>query len=254
LTERMPIHRAEQNQQLLEFVSLLAIGFGGLYHYQGLILKALPQEGRLRKQAAMPVYVGGGGARFLHWLDESGAFNKGCESDVLFETLQRKSSGFTAGSKGSARTRLSNAFNDETACGLISNGVVLKSELEPAYDPMIAGEQLIINDLLFNTLDRVSIPAEMNSVDSFSLGNLNELKQFVQNYDAAISNLGIKSLLPIRNLLSMKSIWEDVEIQVRAICLGYINKEINKQTIEPAFIIGLRALHTALVKEWAERF
>jgi hypothetical protein len=176
LTERMPIHRAEQNEQLLGFVSLMAIGFGGLYHYIGLILKALAKEQRLRKQAAMPVYIGGNGARFLHWLDESGAFSKGCDGDLLFETLQRQSTGFASGSKGSAGTTLSQAFGDEIACGLISKGMNLQGNFDPRDEVMIAGEQLIINGLVYNPLDRVSIPPEMNSVESFALGSLDELK------------------------------------------------------------------------------
>jgi hypothetical protein len=172
----MPIHRAEQNEQLLGFVSLMAIGFGGLYHYIGLILKALAKEQRLRKQAAMPVYIGGNGARFLHWLDESGAFSKGCDGDLLFETLQRQSTGFASGSKGSAGTTLSQAFGDEIACGLISKGMNLQGNFDPRDEVMIAGEQLIINGLVYNPLDRVSIPPEMNSVESFALGSLDELK------------------------------------------------------------------------------
>lgn len=254
LTERMPIHRAEQNKQLLGFISLMAISFGGLYHYLGLILKALKKEGRLRKQAAMPVYIGGNGARFLHWLDESGAFNSGCDGDLLFETLQRQSSGFPTGSKGSASTTLSDAFKDETACGLISKGLNLQGDFDPRDEVMIAGEQLIINGLVFNSLDRVSIPAEINSVESFSLGSLDELKKFTQNYDEAITNLRINTLLPIRKLMSMDSLWEDVETQVRAICLDRIKKEISDLEPEPGFIIGLRALSTTLAKKWAEQY
>ncbi|MFN9630326.1 MAG: hypothetical protein ACK59A_08875 [Cyanobacteriota bacterium] len=254
LTERMPIHRAEQNKQLLGFVSLMAISFAGIYHYLGLILKALANEGRLRKQGVMPVYMGGNGARFLHWLDESGAFNKGCDGDLIFETLQRQSAGFSSASRGSAGTTLSDAFKDETACGLISKGMNLQGDFDPRDEVMIAGEQLMINGLTFNALDRVSIPPEMNTIESFSLGGLDQLKQFVQNYDEAITNLRINTLLPIRKLTSMDSLWDEVEIQVRAICLDRINKEISDLEPVPGFIIGLKALSTTLAKKWAEQY
>jgi len=200
------------------------------------------------------VYVGGNGARFLHWLDESCALNKGCDSDLLFETLQRQSAGYTTGSKGTASTTLSDAFKDETACGLISKGMNLQGDFDPRDEVMITGEQLIINGLIFNSFDRVSIPAEMNSVESFSLGNLDELKRFVQNYDEGISNLRINTLLPIRKLTSMGSLWDDVETEVRAICLDRINKQISDLEPEPGFIIGLRALSTTLAKKWAEQY
>jgi hypothetical protein len=254
LTGRMPIHRAEHNKQLLSFVSLMAVSFGGLYHYLGLILKALVKENRLRKQAAMPVYMGGNGARFLHWLEENGAFSKGCDADQLFETLQRQSAGFSAGNKGSAGTTLSDAFKDETACGLISKGVNLQGDFDPRDEVMITGEQLMINGLVFNTLDRVVLPPDMNTIESFNIGSLDELRHFVQNYDDAITNLRINTLLPIRKLTNMETFWDDVETQVRAICLDRIKKEVSDLEPEPGFIIGLRALGTTLARTWVEQF
>jgi hypothetical protein len=254
LSDRLPIHRAEQNKQLLGFVSLMAISFGGLYHYLGLILKALAKEGRLQKQAAMPVYIGGNGARFLHWLDESGVFSKGCDGDLLFDTLQLQSTGFASASKGLAGTTLSQAFGDEIACGLISTGMNLLGSFDPRDEAMIAGEQLIINGLVFDSLDRVSLPPEMNSVESVAICSLNELKQFVQNYEEVVTTLSINTLLPIRKLAKMDSLWDDVETEVRAICLDRINRDLSDLEPEPGFIIGLRALTTTLARKWAEEY
>jgi hypothetical protein len=255
LKERMPIHRAdEQNKQLLSFVSLMAISIGGLYHYLGLILKALAKEGRLHKTTPMPVYMGGNGARFLHWLDESGAFSKGCDGDLLMESLQLKSTGFDTTGKKVAGTTLSNAFKDETACGLISKGVNLKGDFDPRDESMIAGEELVINGQIFSPLDRVSLSKDTNTVESFALGNLVELKRFVQNYDESLTSLRINTLLPLRKLTSIDTLWDEVETQVRAICLERVNKEISDLEPEPGFIIGLRALSNTLARQWAERF
>ncbi|MEB3242352.1 MAG: hypothetical protein VKO44_01815 [Cyanobacteriota bacterium] len=254
LHERLPIHRAEQNQQLLAFVSLLAISFGGLYHYLGLMLRALAKEGRLRKTAAMPVYMGGNGARFLRWLDESGAFSKGCDADQLMETLQVRSAAFEESGKVSAGTTLSEAFKDETACGLISTGLNLKGDFDPRDELMIAGEALRINGQVFDALDRVALPPEPATIESFALGNLSELRRFLANYDEAITSLRITSLLPVRKLTAIDTLWEDVETQVRAICLERLNQEVSDLEPEPAFIIGLRALSTTLARRWAERF
>jgi hypothetical protein len=254
LLERMPIHRAEQNKQLLAFVSLLAVSFGGLYHYLGLILKALGREGRLHKTVPMPVYMGGNGARFLHWLDESGAFSRGCDADLLMEVLQRQSAGFEANGKGTAGTTLSDAFKDETACGLISKGINLKGDFDPRDEVMFSGEELVVNGQIFNALDRVNLPQEMNTVESFTLGSLTELRNFVKNYDEALTNLKISTLLPIRKLAANENFWDEVQTQVRAICLERINKEISDLEPEPGFIIGLRALSNTLARQWAEQF
>jgi len=254
LLERMPIHRAEQNKQLLAFVSLLAVSFGGLYHYLGLILKALDREGLLHKTAPMPVYMGGNGARFLHWLDESGAFSRGCDADLLMEVLQRQSAGFEANGKGTAGTTLSDAFKDETACGLISKGINLKGDFDPRDEVMFSGEELVVNGQIFNALDRVNLPQEMNTVESFTLGSLTELRNFVKNYDEALTNLKISTLLPIRKLAANENFWDEVQTQVRAICLERINKEISDLEPEPGFIIGLRALSNTLARQWAEQF
>jgi hypothetical protein len=198
--------------------------------------------------------MGGNGARFLHWLEENGAFSKGCDADQLFETLQRQSAGFSAGNKGSAGTTLSDAFKDETACGLISKGVNLQGDFDPRDEVMITGEQLMINGLVFNTLDRVVLPPDMNTIESFNIGSLDELRHFVQNYDDAITNLRINTLLPIRKLTNMETFWDDVETQVRAICLDRIKKEVSDLEPEPGFIIGLRALGTTLARTWVEQF
>jgi hypothetical protein len=252
LKERMPIHRSEQNKQLLVFVSLMAVSFGGLYHYLGLILKALAREGKLRKTAAMPVYMGGNGARFLHWLDESGAFTKSCDTDLLMESLQLKSSGFEPIGKGAAGTTLSDAFKDETACGLISKGVNLKGDFDPRDEVMIAGEELIVNGHTYQPLDRVSLPNDTKIIESYALGSLAELKQFIRNYDESIISLRINSLLPISRLIPSDNLWDEIETQVRAICLERVNKDISDLEPEPGFIIGLRALGNTLARHWSE--
>lgn len=263
LRDRLPIHRAEQNRQLLEFVSLIAVSFGGIYHYLGLILKVLGREGRLRKQSPMPVYVGGNGARFIHWLDESGAFIPGCDADILMEELQRRSSGFSDTTQRVATTTLSNAFKEETSCGLISTGVNLTGDFDPRKHPMISGEEQVINGMVFGALDRVDGLSETMTgestadgvlgIESYELGNLNELRRFVSNYDDALNAERITSLLPIRALISSDKLWDEVEITARALCLKKLNKEINDLEPEPGFVIGLRALVNTLARQWAER-
>ena len=254
LLERMPIYRAEQNKQVLEFVSLLAISFGGLYHYLGLILRALAKEGRLRKQVAMPVYMGGYGAQFLNWLDESSTFREGCDADLLMKALQHMSSGFNHSPHVYGSTILSNAFMDELPCGLISTGFKLNGDFDPVDEAMFAGEQLIINGFNFNTLDRVILPQEITTIERFEIASLTELQYFVKNYDEALESSELTAILPIHKLIYLDGLWDEVETEVRAICLERINKEINDLEPEPGFIISLRALCKVLARQWSDKW
>jgi hypothetical protein len=254
LAETMPILRNEKHPQLIHFASLMAISFAGIYHYLGIILAALAQEKLLKKSTPMEVYLGGNGANFLHWLDESGSFSKGCDADRLFETLQRQSLGSESLDEGSASTMLSDAFKDETACGLISEGVNLQGNFDPSNDFMIAGEETLINGQHFSSKDRVRFSQDIDTVHEYMLCSLEELKKFVTNYDLAIAKLKINSLLPVRSLAQLDKLWYDVEIEARSICLRFEGKSMNDIEPVPGFIIALSALSKVLAKIWSEKY
>jgi hypothetical protein len=252
LKDRIPMLRAQQEKQLIEFVSLMSVSFAGIYHYLGLILRGLQKEGALKKQTAVPVYMGGNGARFMNWLDESGSFFKGCDSDELMEAIQSMSADFAEGSGNSATTTLSNAFKDETACGLISKGVNLKGVFDPRQDRMFAGESLTINGTSYGALDRVTEP-EDGTVKTYELASIDELKRFITNYDVALKNLQLTSLLPIPKLTKSTRLWPEIETEIRKACLERVDQEFNDLEPEPPFISGLKALTRVLSREWAER-
>jgi len=254
LSERLPVLRGEGSAQLEQFISLLALSFGGLYHYLGTILRGLDGESRLLRSAPMPVYLGGNGGRLINWLDQSGRFSPGCEADQLMERLQQLSTGFAS---GPAATTLSDAYKNETACGLISTGVNLKGDFDPRDELMFSGEQLEINGQSFGPTDRVELAAMASDealVSSYRLSNLAELKQFLINYDATIQSCRITGLQPVRKLCRLETLWSDVETEVRSLCLERQGCELAELEPEPGFILGLRALTNTLGRQWAERF
>lgn len=252
LREKMPILRNQKEKQLIEFASIMAIGFAGIYHYLGLILQGLHKEGSLRKPSPMPVYMGGNGARFMNWLDESGCFSKGCDSDKLMQAIQGLSTGFSSADNGSAATTLSNAFKDETACGLISKGVNLKGTFDPHQDRMFAGERITINSTTFDVLDRISEPEE-GTVIRYELTGMEELSRFIDNYDGVLKSLQITSLMPMSRLSKQARVWFNIKNEARAICLEHIDKKFIDLEPEPPFISGLKALTRVLAREWADR-
>jgi hypothetical protein len=169
------------------------------------------------------------------------------------EAIQTMSAGFAEGSGSNATTTLSNAFKDETACGLISKGVNLKGVFDPRQDRMFAGENLTINGSTYGVLDRVTEP-ENGTVKSYEITSTNELRRFIDNYDEALKNLKLTSLLPVSKLIEPTRLWSDIETEIRKGCLERIDKEFNDLEPEPPFISGLKALSRVLSREWAERY
>ena len=236
---------------LQQYLSLLSVSFGGLYYYLGKVQKVLREEGKMTRNTPTPVYLGGNGGRLMNWIDASSSFQTGGDPDRLMEMLQVKSSGCTA---ASASTTMSDAYKDETSCGLISSGVNLDGDFDPSDDVMICGATLTINDLTFNAGDRVELPHVMTKIEGYELPDLDALRTFVQHYDSSVAELRIRSLLPIRQLCDLDTLWDEVETQVRSLCLAKVGQEASELEPEPGFILGLKALTDILGRLWAERF
>lgn len=236
---------------LQQFLSLLAVSYGGLYHYLGVVLKVLRSEGKLTRNVPTPVYLGGNGGRLLNWIDASSRFQRDGEIDLLLARLQIKAAEC---GKGPANTTLSDAYKDETACGLISEGVNLSGDFDPRDDAMICGSTLKINGLEFASDDRVILPHNNDKIERYKLSDLSSLKAFVSNYDSSIAELRIRNLIPIADLCQADSLWQEVETEIRSLCLAKVGVDANDLEPEPGFILGLRALTNTLGRFWAERF
>lgn len=229
-------------QTLTKLASLMAVGFGGLYYYVGIILRSLAQDGTLTSKSTMPVLIGGNGARFLDWVDSECKFNRRSESNALFEQLQIIGSGFFESPKGVALTTVSENFKDETAYGLISPGrnIIHDPNLE---DSLIAGEAITIGNKNFGPLDRISLgDLKANVGKEYQLGaGLTQLRAFVESYDAILINM--ESLLPIKELESNETLlWNQVERIIRDECSerAKISDAKNIEP-EPPFVTALRS-------------
>jgi hypothetical protein len=187
----------------------------------------------------------------INWTDPSSLFQRDGDIDRLFEKLQIKSSKCE---QGRANTTLSDAYKDETACGLISEGVNLSGDFDPRDDHMICGSSLRVNELVFNETDRVVIPHESARIERYELTDLEAIKQFVKAYDESLAELRIRNLSPISQLSSKDGLWQEVETEARSLCLAKVGQESSDLEPEPGFMVGLRALTNTLGRLWAERF
>ena len=130
----------------------------------------------------------------------------------------------------------------------------LNGDFDPRDDIMICGSKLVVNNLTFNARDRVELPHTMERIERYELPDLDAVRAFVEHYDASIAELRIRSLLPIRQLCNLETLWAEVETEVRSLCLAKVGKEASDLEPEPGFILGLRALTNTLGRIWAEGF
>ena len=130
----------------------------------------------------------------------------------------------------------------------------LVGDFDPRDDLMICGARLVVNDLSFNSGDRVELPHTMSRIERYELPDLDAVRVFVDHYDASIAELRICSLIPIRQLCDLETLWSEVETEVRSLCLAKVGQEASDLEPEPGFILGLRALTNTLGRIWSERF
>ena len=127
-------------------------------------------------------------------------------------------------------------------------------DFDPRDDVMVCGAKMIINNITFESDQRVKLPHSMDKIERYELPDLEDLRTFIENYDESIAELRIRSLLPIKELCDLDLLWDAVQVEVRSLCLEQVGKEASDLESEPGFILSLRALNNTLGKLWAERF
>ena len=94
----------------------------------------------------------------------------------------------------------------------------------------------------------------IHKIEQYELPDLETLRTFIENYDESIAKLRIRSLLPIKELCDLDTLWDAVQVEVRSLCLAKVGREASDLESEPGFILSLKALNNTLGKLWAERF
>jgi hypothetical protein len=249
-------HNYEEDPDFLGFVRLLVLGMAGLYYYVGTILKVMQQEGKYTAKKIPSVYIGGHGSHILNWLVPTGEFSSSSGINELFNRLLSKASDLE---EVGDPTRLSRLPKDEIACGLVLTKTNL-SEIDPkSKDRPIAGENFTINGEEFLFSDRLSKKNIYGNINSFTIPELSNLREFVDRFNEAIVDLGIDGIKPLDNYDESKKcldkaysdrLWDKVDRELRTV-LSNMGGEATAIIDEPPFILGLKALLTVLSKEWA---
>jgi hypothetical protein len=250
-------HNYEQDPDFLGLVRIVSLGMAGLYYYVGTIVGVMRQEGKYTESLVPSIYIGGNGSRLLNWLVPTGEFSSHAGINELFNRLLCKASGLD---EVGDPTRVSKIPKDEVACGLVLSKTKLTKPSGKNIDHPIAGENFSINGRDFNFSDRVNLEEIDGDVNSFIIPNLNNLKQFVDEFNDAVVELGIEDVQPLPTYKKKQDLdpayrnklWDKVDRQLKTTLLN-IHGEATGIREEPPFILGLKALLTVLAREWAGR-
>jgi len=248
---RPTLHQAEDMQGLTR---LMAIGFGGLYYYVGILLRVLNEEGKYKQEKITPVYLGGNGSRLLHWLDPTGTFALHSEVNDFLSRMLACGSGFE---DTGVPTRLSKKPKDEVACGLVLDVSILQGLNLKTKDPVITGENCELNGISLSWNQRLEIEED---VENFRIPTFSCLAKFLHDFHYALNATGIEGILPIKDfkrsaeLSDNRKIWEGTRRELAQLLQSQnLQGNASRIRIEPPFILGLKALLNYLGREWAGR-
>jgi hypothetical protein len=243
----------EEDKDFQGLIRLMAIGTCGLYYYVGTILKALKAEGKYTESKTTSVYMGGNGSQLLHWLDTRGEFNRSSEMNDLYNRMLAVGSELE---EVSQPTQLSQKPKDEAACGLVLSDTKLNGLDRKTKDPLIVGENCLLNGRELLATDRLEVDDE----DEIKLliPKLDRLTHFIDTFNLSIKDLDMEEIKPLDTYKKstgldpkyQKELMDKTETELKSMLLKLQGKSEDIR-FDPPFILALKALLRVLAKEWA---
>jgi hypothetical protein len=242
-----------------EFRTLVALAWGGLYHYLGLLHKYLQHPSEkllLQTENVTSILVGGNGARFLNWLSPSGRYTANSEINDLLRGILVKSSGL----QPYPDLMTLSTKPKEEACGGLSvlpSTTKLKGLSQKQKDYPFWGESCTINGKDFAPEDRLMLLDTWQTIDDFRITSFTELENYISNFNKIIADESIEEIDQLRDfhqggLFQMKdSIKRLLTDSVRDACIKK-HGPIAEFEPEPAFLLTLRCFIGVLADQWSK--
>ena len=207
----------------------------------------LHDEGKYNGREITPVYIGGNGSRLLNWLAIGGQFDRHSEINYLLSRMLSGGSGFDDTGE---ITRLSQRPKDEVCYGLVLSSTKLQGLTRKTKDPLIAGEDYEVNGHQISWRDRLELEG---NIEQFQISEFEQLSKFLDEFNLALQELEIEGLKPMKGFNAgvgleadySERLWRETKRELT------IRGESDNISIEPPFILGLKALLQVLGKEWA---
>ncbi len=241
-----------------EFRTLLALSFGGLFHYLGLIQKQLKQEELLEdSEIITPILIGGNGSRFLHWLTPSGTYTQNSEVNAFARGILMRASGLK---RNPDLLTLSNQPKEEACGGLVvsTEGTKLKGFAERQKDYPLTGGDCIINGEAFNDGQRLNVfEHDWEQITSFEINSYEQLEHYLKNFNEVLREESIQEIDQLRNFGKGGAFAMDEDFRillgakVKQACLKKVGL-VSEFESDPPFLIALKCFISILAEQWSK--
>ena len=233
------------------FFQLISLGVAGLLHYVGLLLNYL--QSYVDFNAEIPsIYIGGNGSKILHWMAK-GNFNPDntiaqlCR-DHLKNVIRNASEFENDNNRG---IEISKHPKEEAAYGLVAEGTNLKAN-ETEFD-VLAGESFTEDGIDCEWTETLTDERLGNRL-SISKNQLEQIENFIESFNAG---LGTEMDMPVdlNETLSgdtqgSATVREVIFENLEKVFQGYSDAEPQDISVEPLFILALKALLDAKTRRW----
>ncbi len=234
------------------FVQLISLGVAGLLYYVGLLLNYLSENNADFKPEIPSIYIGGNGSNILHWMAE-GRFNHDTIASLCRDHLKhviRQASGFDG--DNNRGIEISRYPKEEAAYGLVAEGIDL--ELNATQFDVLAGEVFTEDGTNFGWAEILTAERLGNRL-SISKNNLEQIQNFIDSFNAKLEADINRPPIDLNDPLSGETrgfgtvrdvIFENLENIFQKLS----DKEPEEISVEPLFILALKALLEAKTRRW----
>ena len=233
------------------FLQLISLGVAGLLYYVGLLLDHLSQNEADFKSEIPSIYIGGNGSKILHWMAE-GSFNHDTIASRCRENLKRvirEASRFD--DNNNRGIEISRYPKEEAAYGLVAAGTILKPNATQFN--ILAGETFTKDGEDYEWT-AILTAERLKKRLSISKNKLEQIEKFIESFNAGLGK-EINMPVDLNETLSDEAqgsaaIKDIIFEKLENIFQGFSDAEPEDISVEPVFILALKALLEAKTRRW----
>ena len=233
------------------FLQLISLGVAGLLYYVGLLLDYLSQNETDFKSEIPSIYIGGNGSKILHWMAE-GSFNHDTIASRCRENLKcviREASRFD--DDNNRGIEISRYPKEEAAYGLVAAGTPLK--WDKTQFNILAGERFTKNGIAYKW-NEILTAERLKKRLSVHKNQLEQIENFIESFNAG---LGKEINMPVNlnetlsgGLHGSATVRDIIFEELENIFQGFSDEDPEDISVEPLFILALKALLEAKTRRW----